>query len=174
VSTADNAIKAAPPAGLQRLLKRKLPEAVHYLRAVEPEVERAARQVVDDARDRLSVASMRIDDKADAAINAAQQDLDAANAALADCYEAITIKAMPPTEFEALVAEHPARKDEDEPYNNETLLPALFLRCVQGDLTPEQWTDEVIPQLANGERRAMEFKAMEINSRFSDGLIPKG
>lgn len=176
MSTADDAIKAAPPqpTGQKRLLRRKLPQDIHHLRAVEPEEERAARQAAEDARERLSVASMRIDDKADAAIKAAQRKLDQANAALADCYEPVVIQAMPPAEFEDLVALHPKRDGKEEAFNAETLLPELFLVCVQGELTREQWETEVIPQLANGEWVAMQNKALEVNGRYSDGLIPKG
>jgi chemotaxis regulatin CheY-phosphate phosphatase CheZ len=173
MSTARNSTKAAPT-GQLRLLRRKPPQVVHYLRAVEPEVESAARQAVTDARDRLSTATMRIDDAAVEAIEAAQATLDQAQAALAACYEPIVIQALPPDEFEALVAEHPKREDKDESFNADTLLPVLFLRCVQGDLTAEQWTKEVIPQLSNGERRALESRSLDVNGRFSDGLIPKG
>lgn len=176
MSTADNSIKAAPPqpAGQKRLLRRKLPQAVHHLRAVEPEVELAAKQAADEARERLSIATMRLDDKADDAIEAAQATLDEANAALADCFEPVTIQALPPEEFEALVALHPKREGKEEAFNAETLLPPLFLRCVQGDLTPEQWEREVIPQLSNGELRALEMAALNVNARWSDGAIPKG
>lgn len=176
MSTADDAIKAAPPApaGQQRLLKRKLPQLVHHLRAVEPDQERAARQAAEDARERLSIASMRIDERADDAITAAQAELDQANAELAACYEPVTIQALPPAVFEVLVAEHPKREGKEEAFNGETLLPELFLRCVRGELTREQWETEVIPQLANGELVAMQTKALEVNGRYSDGLIPKG
>ncbi len=176
MSTADDAIKAAPPApaGQQRLLKRKLPSVVHHLRAVEPEEERTARQAAEDARERLSIASMRIDDKADAAIKAAQRKLDQANAALAECYEPVVIQSLPPAEFEALVAEHPKREGKEEAFNAESLLPVLFLRCVQGELTPAQWEAELVPQLSNGEYVAMQTKALEVNARYSDGAIPKG
>lgn len=176
MSTADDAIKAAPPApaGQRRLLNRKRPTVVHHLRAVEPDVERAAKEAAEAARERLSIASMRIDEQATDAVTTAQAELDQANAALAACYEPVTIQALPPDEFEELVAEHPKREGKEEAFNADSLLPVLFLRCVQGDLTAEEWANEVIPQLSNGERRALESRSLDVNGRFSDGLIPKG
>jgi hypothetical protein len=176
MSTADDSIKAAPPApaGLSRLLNRKRPTVVHYLRGVEPDVERAAKEAAEAARERLSIASMRIDEQATEWVNTAQAELDRANAALAACYEPVTIQALPPDEFEALVAQHPKREGKDEAFNLETLVLPLFLLCVQGELTAKQWTNEIIPQLSNGERRALELKAFDVNARYSDGLIPKG
>jgi hypothetical protein len=173
MSTADEAIKAAPPTGLERLLRRKSPEVVHHLRAAEPHEEAAARQAVADARERLETASWRSDEQAQAAITAAQAEVDQARAALAACYEPVVIRALPPKEFEALVDEHPARDGKDEPYNPETLNMELFHLCVQGNLSREQWETEVIPQLSKGELLSLETAAIALNGRTSDGSIPK-
>lgn len=173
MSTADEAVKAASPAGLGRLLRRRLPEVVHHLRAAEPHEEAAARKAVADARERLEEASWRVDDKAAAAIAAAQVDVDQARAALAACYEPVAIRALPPAAFEALAAEHPARPGQDEAYNLETLCPALFYAGVQGELTAEQWEHEIVPQLGRGEWWGLQAAAMTINGRATDGSIPK-
>lgn len=172
MSTAAEAIKAAT--GQTRLLRRKLPEVTYHLRAVEPDEEAAARKAVADARERLETATFRIDDAAESAVTAAQADLDQAQATLAACYEAVVIRALPPAEFEALAADHPARPDKDEAYNLETLCPALFYAGVQGELTAEQWETEVVPQLGRGEWWGLQAAAMNINGRSADGAIPKG
>lgn len=173
MSTADEAIKAAPPETGRRLLKRKLPQVVHHLRAVEPEEEAAARRAVADAREALAIASYRVDDKAAEVIEAAQAELDQKRAALAACYEPVAITAMPPAEFEEFVKGHPPRDGHDEPYNPLTLNPELFLACVQGDYTREEWETGIIPQLSKGEWTGLQIDCVAVNGRTSDGAIPK-
>lgn len=170
---ADDAIKAALPTGQERLLRRKLPQAVYHLRAVEPEEERAARQAVADAREHLQTVSFRVDDGAAAAIAEADEALEAARSVLAACYEPVVIQALEPEHFEEVAAQHPARPDEDEAYNLDTLCPELFYLGVQGALTREQWEEEVKPQLGRGEWMGLGATALNLNGRLSDGTIPK-
>lgn len=164
--------------GLARLKSRKLPVTVYHLRAAEPEEEMAAQAAVETARERLEVASMRADEGAEAAITKAQAELDQANAALAACYEAVTIQAQPPDEFERLLnlPEHKPRKgnDKDSQWNSDTFPRAVFLIGVQGELTAEEWTEEVLPQCSQAERVALFLAALNINARWSDGTVPKG
>jgi hypothetical protein len=173
MGTADDAIKTAPASQL-RLLRRGLPQVVHHLRASTPEEERAARQAASAARERLAHHMMRIDDQVGEAIAAAQAECDAADAALATCYEPVIIQALPPAVFETLVAEFPAREGKDEAWNIETLPPALFLASVRGELTAEQWEKEVLPQLAHGEVQGLRNSALAVNARFVGGDVPKG
>lgn len=172
MSTSTEAIKAS---GQSRLLRRKLPEVVHHLRAVEPEEEAAARKAVADARERREDATFRVDEGAEADRTAADAELDQARAALAACYEPVVIRALPPEEFEQVAADHPARPDKDEAYNLDTLCPELFYRGVRdtSELTREQWETEVVPQLGRGEWMGLTVAAMAINGRMSDGSIPK-
>jgi len=170
----SNTRTATKTATGRRLLRRQLPELVYNLRAAEPGEEAAARQAVADARERLETASFRVDDGADAARTVAQAELDRANAALAACYEPVVVRALPPAEFEALVAQHPPRDGKDEPYNPETFNPELFLACVQGDYTREEWETEIIPQLSKGEQLGLITAAVGLNGRMTDGVIPKG
>lgn len=171
--SADDAIKAALPTGQERLLRRKLPTVVHHLRAAEPAEEQAARTAVAEARERLQRTLFRVDDDAAAAIAEVEGALEAARSVLAACYEPVTIQALPPEEFEEVAADHPARPDEDEAFNLDTLCPELFYLGVQGKLTREQWENEIVPQLGRGEWMGLQSAAMNINGRLSDGSIPK-
>ncbi len=170
---ADDAIKASDGSGLSRLLKRKLPTVVHHLRAVEPEVERAARAAAQKARDARDDAEMSLDDDQADQVAAAQAVLDEANAALAACYEPVTIQALPPEEYEDLVGAHPA-KDKDEPFDVEAVSPELFYRGVQGDLMREEWVGILTSQVSQAERLGLFGDALTVNARAVSGDIPKG
>lgn len=174
MGSADDAVKAADGSGLSRLLRRKPPSVVHHLRAVEPQIERAARGAVLVARERRDMAEFSLSDDQATQLAQAQADLDTANAALADCYEPVTIRALPPAEYEALIARHPAREGEDEPYDPATFGPELFYACVQGELTRQQWQEEIVPQLSQAEWLELLGAALTVNARFTGGDIPKG
>jgi hypothetical protein len=171
MSSADEATKAA--GGPARLRTRKLATTVYHLRAVDPEEEAAARAAVAEAREALTATAYRHDEDAAAAIEQAEADLAAAQEKLAACYEPVTISAVPPAEFERLAADHPTREGKDEPYDMPALAEALFIAGVQGDLTTEQWREEVFPQLTNGERTGITTAALLVNSRGIGGGIPK-
>lgn len=171
MSTADDAVKAAPP-GLKRLLKRKLPTIVYHLRAVEPEVLAAAEDALSEAKAELDLARLYRDDQADEAVSEATAKVESAQAALAACFEPITLRALPPGEYEALVAAHKDEKAEDG-VDSAGLRRAAFLACVQGDLSEAEW-DEVFAQCSMGERVALFATALAVNIRNTDGSIPKG
>lgn len=99
-----------------------------------------------------------------------------ARAALEGCYEPITLLALPPADLEALIAAHPPRKDDDNDveWNNASFPRALFLACVQGDLSSEEWETILAESCSDGEVNALEQAAIAINVRAPEGTVPKG
>lgn len=133
----------------------------------------AARGAVEAAQEALSIAQMRLDDRAAEAVTEAQAALEKARVELAACYEAIVMRAMEPKAFEALVTEHPARKDKEERWNAETFPRALFLASVIGEMTVEEWKTFLDKQCSEGEQTGLLLTAQLLNARTPDGTIPK-
>lgn len=156
----------------ERLLARKRPTAVYQL-AVADDTE--AKAELEAAKDALEVAKFRKDDSAEQAVADAEERLEAAREAVEACYEPVTLVAMPPTEFEALIAEHPAREGEEEAWNSDTFPRAVFLACVQSgedDPTAEEWAELVDRSLSQGERTALLMAALTVNARWPSGTVP--
>lgn len=156
-----------------RFLGRKLPSVPYYL-AVEDDTE--AREELAAAKEALEVAQLRDDDRADQAATDAQARLEKARKAVEACYESITLTAMVPAEFEALVAkpEHLPRDGHDERWNADTFPPAAFLASVStDDLTADEWAEFTSSHLSQGERTHLFMTAVGLNARWPDGAIPK-
>lgn len=153
-----------------RLLGRTRPTLTHHLRVDD---DTAARAAVEAAREQLAAAEMRFDPRAGEAVKEARAALEAAQGLLAECYEPVVLRAMPPKEFEELVAQHPARKDETERWNNDTFPRAAFLASVTGELSRTEWETVLDEQLSEGERNAICLDALRVNARMPDGTIPK-
>lgn len=81
------------------------------------------------------------------------------------------IVAMGRKEFEALLREHPPtdeqRAENQATFNPDTFYPALFSESVEGDLTPEQWSEDFFdsPEWGTGEIAALRAKVMGVNTR---------
>jgi hypothetical protein len=154
----------------ERLLARKRPTADYQL-AIEDDTEAVAELAA--AKEALDRAQFRDDDRAEQAVAEAQARLDAAREAVRGCYEPVTLTALPPKEFEALVAEHPPREGHDEKWNTETFPLACFLACVTGDdMTPEDWAAFAADNLAAGEREHLFLTAIGVNARWPSGAVP--
>lgn len=110
----------------------------------------------------------------DRLIEQARTALTAAMTALDGCYEQITVTALEPKDFEALIAEHPARKDKDEAWNDETFPRALFIACAGDDLSPAEWVEFLEGRCSQAERDALLLTAQQVNVRVPDGTVPKG
>lgn len=116
------------------------------------------------------------------AIKAARRELDAAIEKLNACYVKVTVRAMPPEEFEALVAAHPPRdakdigKDEDPDvaWNGKTLPRAAFLACVDGDMSRSEWEEFLDGQCSRAERDQLYTAALTVNMRTPSESVPKG
>lgn len=156
----------------ERLLARQRPSTVYQL-AVEDDA--AAVAELNAAKDALDTARFRSDDGAEQAVTDAEERLAAARSAVEACYEPVTLTAMPPAEFEALVAkpEYAPREGRDERWNAETFPRACFLACVDtSDLTAAEWESFVDGSLSQGERTALFLAAVGINARWPSGSIP--
>ena len=156
----------------ERLLARRRPSTVYQL-AVED--DGAAVAELNAAKDALDTAKFRSDDGAEQAVADAEERLAAARAAVEACYEPVTLAALPPTEFEALIAkpEYAAREGRDEKWNAETFPRACFLACVDtGDLSAEEWETFIDGSLSQGERHTLFLTAIGINARWPSGSIP--
>lgn len=156
----------------ERLLARRRPTTVYQL-AVED--DKAAIAEVTAAKDDLNTARFRSDDAAEQAVADAEERLAAARAALEACYEPVTLTALPPAEFEALIAkpEYVARDGKDERWNVDAFPRACFLACVDtSDLSAEEWTEFVDGSLSQGEREAIFLAAVSVNARWPSGAVP--
>jgi hypothetical protein len=111
--------------------------------------------------------------QAEQRIVAARADLDAAIAALDACHFQVTVTALPPEHFEKLVAEYPAREDEDEAWNADTFPRALFAACANDDLTPDEWLAFLDGQCSQAERDMLLLAAQQINVRAPSHAVPK-
>jgi hypothetical protein len=158
----------------ERLLARRRP-SIDYMLPVVDDTE--ARAELEEAKAALEVARLRADEGAGQAVADAEKRVAKARRAVESCYEPIHLVALPPVEFERLVAEHPAREGEEEAWNAETFPRAAFLACVQSgedDLTPEEWAEWLDANLSQGEREALFLKVLEINARWPSGSLPEG
>jgi hypothetical protein len=163
----------APKTGRrERLLGRKRPSIDYQLPITDAA---AAVAELEAAKAAFDSAQFRADDSAGQAAADAQGRLEVARAAVQDCYEPVTLTAMPPAEFEALVAkpEHAPREGKEEKWNTETFPRSCFLACVDtGDLSVDEWAEFVDSGLSQGEREALYLTAVAINARWPSGSIP--
>lgn len=171
MSTANDAIKAAP-AQPKRLLHRGLPVTTYHLRAAEPAEVAAAEQAVADAKDAKELADFRLGEAGEQAQAKAAEQLAEARARLKACYEPVKIRALDPDVYEAMAAEH---EDEKKPggLDEKALGKAVFLAGVQGVYSAAEWAETILPQCSRGERHELYFAALVINARATGGAIPK-
>lgn len=135
----------------------------------------AARQAMAGAEDALRAARFRSDDAAEQAVAAARETLTEAEANLEACYETVTLTALPPAEFEALVAVHPPREGTgDEAWNIDTFPRACFLACAPGDLSEAEWEAVLGENLSHAERAELYSLAIAVNVRVVSPALPKG
>ena len=156
----------------ERLLARKRP-SFRYQLAVVDDTDAIAEMLA--AKEVLDTAGYRTDDGAEQAVAAAETRLEKARTAVEACYETVTLTAMPPVDFEKLLAkpEYAARDGKDEKWNQDTFPPAVFLACVDDDeLTSEEWATFTTENLAKGERESLFLAAVGINARWPSGAVP--
>lgn len=164
----------------ETLATRGLPVAEYPLRAVP------SRQLAD-AEDALTRARFELA-QAEAAKTVSTGHRTRVERAEADyraCFEWLTLRALPPAEMEALIAEHPP-EDVDtargEPFHRATLIPALLAVCVYDDtdatepaLTVAEWAEQVAKGSGSAGEIAGLFQAVwQLNDRTPDANIPKG
>lgn len=166
-----------------RLLARERPTTTVPLRVQD---DTDARRRLEDADRTLEEAQHAATSPSAQAVRKARQARDAAQKALDDCYADITVRAMPPEDFEALVAAHPpvapadgedVPEDEQDAWNDETFPRPCFLASVvlEDDMTIEDWETFLDRNVSDAERVMLFNAAQLINVRTVDQIqVPKG
>src|SRR5690606_38237704 len=175
-------------------MRRRLPSASHRL-LVDHDQAEAAREKLAKARAEARAARRQGADET--RLSKLDKAAEAAEAALEACYETLRLTAVPPGVLEELAAGHPptadqmakAKQERDrakqrgEPlpdwpeFNEDTYWPALLARCIEGDMTAEDWREMPAGRLSAGEVRALKNALVDINyeERSADPLVlPKG
>jgi hypothetical protein len=168
--------------GLREILpSRGLPETTYPIRAVTSAVLADAEAELSAARTALAVA-----EGAKRVSTAHRDRVSAAEDAVAACYHVLTVRALPPAEYEALVAEHAPGDDADGKrrmaFNQATLMPALLAVCVfdgpdeaEPALSEGEWREQIAKGSGSaGETGALFATVWAINDRSPDVNIPKG
>lgn len=164
--------------GLRETLRaRGLPYVTVPIRAVSSTQIAAAEAELHAAAVSLSEAEARrnVTTAMRARVEHAQEAVDA-------CYTLLTVRAIPPADMEALLAEHPAADDRGMPFNRATFVPALLARCVFDDqdaekpaMTESDWIAEISSGSSSlGEIGALFTACWQVNDRTPDNRIPKG
>lgn len=112
-----------------------------------------------------------------AAAQAAQDEVDAARAAVAEHYLEVELRAMHPDEWEALVAAHPAAKDSEDPWDWGKVLPAALAECATDESLRDGdwWAAELASgRWTWGDVQALRMAVLHVNTRTPDVLVPKG
>lgn len=160
----------------ERLLARERPTATYPCRVAPVEETQDAEAALAAAR--KAALAVRVDDKT--ATRKAKKILAEAEARRDACYERITLRALPPAEFEALGDTYPDApddaSDEVRRQHDEEYLHSVFLASVEGDLTDEEWAEFVQQHLSTGERNDLYNLAIAVNGRVRalDPATPKG
>lgn len=159
----------------ERLRNRQLPNVPVRIRVdFSPESDAAAHELTEATR-ALRLAEFREQDT-----TTHQTRLDAAQAAFDAFFEVIVLRALPPGDMEALIAEHPPtaaqrKADSTAPWNKTTFRPALIAACAQGEETEQDWADWLAHGgVADGEVAALFGAAVAVNDRSADLRVGKG
>lgn len=155
--------------GLRDRLRAKARPVVRHPLVVKDQA--GPRAALADA-DRALLAARVDHDEDSPEVAEAQRAVEEAQRKVDACVEMLTLRALPPEDFEALVAAHPPQDDEDT-WHTATFRPALLAACVEGDMTEDDWA-EFEPRCSTGERNALFFAALAVNSRVPDVSVPKG
>ena len=95
-------------------------------------------------------------------------------------YEFLTVQALPPDEFDDLIAAHPPteeqrKKDQRSVWNHTTFVPALLAASIDSDMTAQDWAEVTSKgPVATGEVGALFQAAMQVNDRTPDPTVGKG
>ncbi|MGR6922548.1 hypothetical protein ACU635_50555 [[Actinomadura] parvosata] len=155
----------------ERLLNRPRPSGEVPLRITD---DTAAREDVE--RERRLLAMLQLQGGVEEAVlRRARAAVAKAEKKLRACYEFITVRALVPEDFEALVALHPPRPDtKDQMWNRDTFPKAAFFACVESDMSAEEWEQTWASGLSSAERIELGNAAIRVNIRTPDESLPKG
>lgn len=155
-----------------RLRARQLPQATIGLRMDWSAQSYDIHNKLEAARNRLQLAE--VEDWPDVEeLRTAVHELEARVDAL---YEYVTVQALPASDMEALIAQHPPKDDQKGfTFNPETFYPALLAACVEGPETADDWNQMINSrELVIGEVNALVRTAMELNDRSPNVIMGKG
>ncbi|MEO3875525.1 hypothetical protein ABGB18_42660 [Nonomuraea sp. B12E4] len=156
----------------ERLLNRPRPSGTCPVR-IDDDTE--ARKEAGQASILLNLLDAQGESADQAAVRKAKARLKKAEAALKACYEFVTLRALPPDDFEALVDAHKPRPGtDDQQWDNETFPKAVFVACVESDLSADDWEHIWTSVLSNAERIELSNAAIRVNIRVPDSSLPKG
>lgn len=100
---------------------------------------------------------------------------EAAAAELGKLAEPVTVHAVPPADWEALVAAHPPGEGVDAEWDEVTFRPAAVAACVDSDMTEEDWAEFFASDRCSvGERDALWIVVLALNLRAPElSQLPK-
>lgn len=166
---------AASGGSLRERLANKARRSVAHTFVLEDVAEEEA--ALRSARGLKFIAETKSDADAvkthDAAIKRAEKALRAKT-------ETVTLLAMRPDDFEALLDAHPAtdgqkEKDSESIYDYDSLLPALLVESVQdSDMSEQDWATVLRENMSHGEWAEVRDKLLDLNGRAPDLDLPKG
>ena len=134
-----------------------------------------AREEVEQSRMLLNLLQAHGATADQAAIQKARAQLKESEATVRGCYEFVTLRALPADDWEALVNAHKPRPDTDDRiWNGKTFPKAVFLACVESDLSAEDWEHVWTTVLSDAERIELSNAAVRVNVRTPDSSLPKG
>lgn len=154
---------------LDRLRERGLPSTTVPIRTGRVADVQKAREALDEAI-RLRDKHPKIDEVLEQAVRDAKASLDA-------LYEDVEVRAIPPTDYEALVRLHPPTEEQEDGgfgWNPDTFVPALLAACVDLPWSEQEWVEMCSAgPLALGETVELFQAAAQINSRSPDLRLGK-
>lgn len=161
----------------ERFASRQLPQVVYPLRMdYSPDSDAAERELGAAERELAFAQSQGWTD-----LGGLRRRVEQARLARAAFYEELTIRALPPAEFEELVSAHPSSKEQRDKsgpaavWNVDTFVPALLAACVDSDMTADDWAEVTSKgPMATGEVAALFQAALTVNDRTPDEHLGKG
>lgn len=159
-----------------RFAARQRPQETFPLRMdFGPDSESAEREFAGAAAELASARDRGLPD-----VGALTRRVEQARERRESFYEFLTVQALPPDEFDDLIAAHPPTdeqraKDSRVVWNHTTLVPALLAACVDSDMTAQDWAEVTSKgPVATGEVAALFNAAMRVNDRTPDPTVGKG
>lgn len=159
----------------ERLAGRERPSVVYPILVDDPT---EAKKLLEVAAKGCNHAVARYEE-GDKRLTAAKRKLTLAQKRFDACWERVTLKALPPKEYEALKTAHPPTEEQladDEVFNRDTFRPALLSSCAP-EMTKAEWEAFLENNMSDGERQEIFVAALGVNeqSRYAESVIlPKG
>lgn len=159
-----------------RLRDRQLPQATVGIRIDWSQNSYELHRRLQVAESLLSEATVA----GAASVPALTEQVENLRTQVGECYENLTVKALPAADLEALVGAHPPTEEQlaETPgitFNRDTFFPALLAACVDDGEDEEGWRDLMESgDLANSEIDTLIATAMTLNDRSPSVILGKG